>query len=216
MRNQLNRAMKTTTSRRPGRPVNEAERSRRRKAILESATRAFAEDGFAATDVRRIADDLGVGKGTIYRHFSTKEELFLATVDAAMLRLRQEVDEAADLAEAPLEQIAAGIRAYLAYFRNHPEVVELLIQERAHFRDRKQSTYFQHRQQGLARWSALYHALIDNGIVRPIAVESIIDVVSNVLYGTMFTNHFNGTSKSIDEQCQDVLDILLHGISAVG
>ena len=206
--------MKTKTSRRPGRPVNEAERSRRRKAILESATRAFAAHGFAATDVRQIADDLGVGKGTIYRHFSTKEELFLATVDAAMLRLRQEVDEAADLAKVPLEQIAAGIRAYLAYFRTHPDVVELMIQERAHFRDRKQSTYFQHREQGVARWSALYHELIDDGIVRPIAVESIIDVVSNVLYGTMFTNHFNGTSKSIDEQCQDVLDILFHGISS--
>ena len=172
----------------------------------------FAEHGFAASDVQQIADDLGIGKGTVYRYFSNKESLFLAVVDAAVLRLRHEVDQAAEHASTPLDQIAAGIRAYLAYFRHHPEVVELLIQERAHFRDREQSTYFHHRDQSIARWNDLYRALIADGIVRPIPVGSITDVISEVLYGAMFTNHFNGTSKSIDEQCQEVLDILFHGI----
>lgn len=81
---------------RPGRPRDTAGRSRRRQAILDSATIVFAERGYVDAEMQAIADHLNVGKGTLYRHFMTKESLFLAVVDAAMVRLRQQIDEAAD------------------------------------------------------------------------------------------------------------------------
>ena len=197
---------------RPGRPRDTAGRSRRRQAILDSATIVFAERGYVDAEMQAIADHLNVGKGTLYRHFMTKESLFLAVVDAAMVRLRQQIDEAADESSAPLDQIASGVRAYLSFFRNHPEVVELLIQERAHFRDRKQSTYFLHQDQAMNRWEALYLQLIKDGIVRPVPVESILEVISNVLYGSMFANHLSRASNSLEEQCGGVLDILFFGL----
>ena len=195
-----------------GRPPDAELQERRRAEILDAATAVFAEHGFAAADVQEIADKTGVGKGTVYRYFPSKEELFLAAVDHGMRRLKATVDAAIVGVERPLERIAKGVRAYLAFFDANPEVVELLIHERAQFRDRTKPTYFVHRDANMGPWQALFRELIQNGIVRDIPVERITDIVSDMLYGTMFTNHFAGRKKSPAHQCEDVLDILFRGL----
>ena len=43
-------------------------------------------------------------------------------------------------------------------------------------------------------------------------VERILDVLADVLYGTMFTNYFSGRSRSPAEQARDILDIAFYGI----
>jgi len=53
--------------------------ARNRSRILQSAARLFAERG-ARADVRQIADAAGVGMGTLYRHFPTKEALLDAAI----------------------------------------------------------------------------------------------------------------------------------------
>ena len=42
--------------------------------------------------------------------------------------------------------------------------------------------------------------------------ERISDVISDLLYGTMFTNFFTGPRKSVEAQTQDILDIVFYGI----
>ena len=200
--------------RKPGRPRDEGLQTRRRTEILEEATRVFSERGFAATDVQVVANRLGVGKGTVYRYFPSKEKLFLAAVDFAMTQLRAAVDEAAGKAALPLDRVAAGVKAYLAFFDKHPEVVELLIQERAQFRDRKQPTYFQHRDANLGPWQMLFRGLIADGVIRRIPVKRITNVISDLLYGTMFTNYLSGRKQSLARQSDDVLDILFRGLLA--
>ena len=61
-------------------------------------------------------------------------------------------------------------------------------------------------------WQDLFRELIRAGIVRELPVEQIIEVISDLLYGTMFTNHFARTKKSPARQCADVLDILFRGL----
>jgi hypothetical protein len=87
-----------------------------------------------------------------------------------------------------------------------------LIQERAQFKDRKRPTYFEHRDVNIVRWHKLYTRLIGEGRVRDIPVESITDVVGNLIYGTMFTNFFAGQKKPVEQQARDILDIVFRGI----
>jgi TetR/AcrR family fatty acid metabolism transcriptional regulator len=58
------------------RPFTES-REARRRAILDSAVRVFAEHGFFAARIRDIAAGAGVAEGTIYLYFEGKDDLLL-------------------------------------------------------------------------------------------------------------------------------------------
>lgn len=204
--------VETPTQRGPGRPRDAELTERRQREILDVATRLFASCGYAATDVQVVADELKVGKGTVYRYFPTKEQLFLAAVDQGMQKLMQAVDSAVEKAQAPIERVELAIRTYLKFFDRHSDVIELVIQERAHFRDRKQATYFAYRDANITRWKDLFRELIQEGVVRDVPIERLTDVISDLLYGTIFTNYFAGRKKSLASQCEDVLDVLFHGL----
>src|SRR5262245_21634124 len=113
--------MPKTPKRRRGRPADEALRQRRRQEILDQATTVFARLGYQNTDVQLVADALPVGKGTIYRYCASKEVLFLAVVDRGIRRMQEAVLAATAGLEDPLERVARAIRAYLAFYRDHPE-----------------------------------------------------------------------------------------------
>ena len=55
-----------------------AEDTRRR--ILEAATELFHERGYAGTSIRHITERLGMTKGALYYHFTSKDELLYAMV----------------------------------------------------------------------------------------------------------------------------------------
>jgi AcrR family transcriptional regulator len=73
-----------------------ADAARNRARVLAAAEEAFAADGLAVP-LDEIARRAGVGAGTVYRHFPTKEALFEAVI---LDRLRRFVDAAKDLASA--------------------------------------------------------------------------------------------------------------------
>lgn len=205
--------MKSAIARpRRGRPPDPERRERRREEILDAAARVFAARGYADTEVQQVADALGVGKATVYRHFPTKEALFLAALDARMAALDSRMVAVRDGTPDPLEAIVLGIRTYLAFFDSHPEVVELIIQERAAFRDRVRPTYFRYRDECEEPWRRVLRRLRRAGGVRRIPVARITEVVGDALYGTIFTNHFAGRRKSFEAQARDLVDILFHGM----
>lgn len=204
--------MKTSTLKRPGRPVDPELGARRREEILDAAVKLFARHGYSETDTQVLADRLRIGKGTLYRYFASKRDLFLAAVDRVMRQLRQRIDEAIAGIDEPFDRIARAIRGYLTFFAANPDFVELLVQERAQFKDRKKPTYFQHREANIERWRDFYRGLIGDGRIRDMPVERITDVMGDLVYGTMFTNYFTGQRKPSDEQARDILDIVFHGI----
>jgi len=74
-----------------------ADAQRNRGLLLESAARVFARDGRDAS-LNQIAREAGVGIGTLFRHFATREELIEATFRNELARI---CDAAAELATGP-------------------------------------------------------------------------------------------------------------------
>ena len=184
----------------------------RREQILDAATKLFAELGYADTDTQLIADRLRVGKGTLYRYFPSKRDLFLAAADRGMRKLCQYIDDAIAPIQDPPERIAVVVRSYLNFFAEHPELCELLIHERALFKDRKKPTYIEYREANRERLRMLYRSYIEEGQIRDMSVDRILDVLGDLLYGTMFTNYFSGRQKTVEEQTRDILDVVFYGI----
>ncbi len=194
-----------------GRPDDPGLVARRQKQLLDVASHAFAEHGYANTDVQLVADLAGVGKGTVYRYFKNKEALFLAAVDDAMERLNESLLGVAERTGDPLEMMMLAVHGYLRFFDDHPQFVELLIQERAFFRERNQPTYYKHVETNIGPWRVMLQGLIDEGRVRDLPVERITSVISDMLYGTMFTNYFVRREITLVDQFRDILDITIRG-----
>lgn len=195
--------------------INDADAAlwnRRTDEILDAAAILFAERGYDGADTQELACRLNVGKGTLYRYFPSKRQLFLAAADRAMRRLREHLDVVTARSHDPLEQVAAAIEAFLSFFDEYPQYAELLILERALFRDRTKPTYMEHREKNLARWETLYKSLIQAGRVRPIPVDRITAGISDLVYGTMFSNHIAGRKKPLGKQADDIVDIVFFGI----
>src|SRR5262249_7228411 len=103
-------ATNTVATRKPGRPRDPDLETRRKAEILDAAAKAFVEFGFAGTQVQVIADRIGIGNGTIYRYFPTKEALFLAAVERGLAELTAEMDSIlADPQADAVGQIVAAV-----------------------------------------------------------------------------------------------------------
>jgi AcrR family transcriptional regulator len=196
----------------PGRPRDDSLRARRREDILKKATAVFAKHGYPNADVQFVADPLGISKGTVYRYFESKEALFLAAVERGVLGLERHIDQTVAAVADPIDRIAASIRAYLEFFDQNPALIELFVQERAEFRDRRTPVYFEHGCENCERWREELQGLIRAGRLRDVPVERIQTVIGDAVYGTMMSNHFSGRGRSVEEQAAAVADVVLAGI----
>jgi AcrR family transcriptional regulator len=97
----------------------------RRSQILDEAARLFAERGYHPTSVAEIVESLGVGKGVFYWYFESKEDLFLEILASSSQELRRRQQAAIGDEPDPLRRIEVGIRASLAWFREHRDLFNL-------------------------------------------------------------------------------------------
>ena len=57
-----------------------------RERLLEAARELIEQDGYSAASVLQVAERAGVAAGTLYRHFDSKEELFVEVFRAVCAR----------------------------------------------------------------------------------------------------------------------------------
>jgi AcrR family transcriptional regulator len=202
-----------SAARKPGRPKNPDLESRRRAEILDAAERAFASTGYAETDVQVVADILGVGKGTVYRYYPTKQDLFLAAVDRGLADLSVAMEAImADESLDPIDMIRKAFETYLAFFANRPQLTELFFQERVAFHGRETPRYFAGMCEHQSRDEAFLTQLMAAGRLRPVPVEHLLTVVGDLLFGTVLSNHLSGRPADPAAQAAAVVDVLFHGI----
>ena len=84
----------------PDLPKKRADAQRNTEALLHAAMTVFARDGVDA-GVRQIAEEAGVGVGTVYRHFPQRSDLIIAV-------FRREVDACAEAAVALAAEYPPG------------------------------------------------------------------------------------------------------------
>jgi AcrR family transcriptional regulator len=81
-------------------------RERTRALIIDAATRLFLRDGFRATSLERVADEVGFTIGAVYSNFEGKTAMGIAVLDALYAREQQRLTEA-------LESVPRGDRPAL-------------------------------------------------------------------------------------------------------
>jgi AcrR family transcriptional regulator len=100
--------------------------ARRRQQLMDVAARRFAADGYHATSVTSIVDDLGVGKGVFYWYFTSKDELLSEILADALHSMRLAQRDAIAGEPDPARRIEWGIRASLRWLSDHRHLYVLM------------------------------------------------------------------------------------------
>ena len=201
-----------SAQRKRGRPRDEQRQVQREQEILDAAVRLFARHGYAETDVESVAHELGLGKGTIYRYFPSKRDLFQAALNRSMTGLTEAVDERVAPIVDPIERMVQAIYAFLAYFERHPELADLFVQELGQFKGESKPVYFAHHEATCGPWREMFERLLAAGRVRDIPSADDHNVMLDLLYGTVLANRFTGRSHAYKTQAKTIVDLFFHGL----
>ncbi|MFE4824832.1 TetR/AcrR family transcriptional regulator [Streptomyces sp. NPDC056704] len=99
-----------------------ADVQRNRAALLEAAQRHFLRDG-VTTSLDAVAKEAGVGPGTLYRHFATREALLAAVLQSRTTELTARREDIAGIDDAgtALTQWLRAMEDYLSAYSGLPE-----------------------------------------------------------------------------------------------
>ena len=105
--------METGLSSPPAPPGGKDQKNERVRAIIAAALEEFFQQGFAAARLDAIAERAGIGKGTIYLYFDSKETLFEEAVRSVILPVIERIES---VALAPQGSAEALLRAMITTF----------------------------------------------------------------------------------------------------
>jgi TetR/AcrR family transcriptional repressor of mexJK operon len=151
--------------------TNASNRSaRKRKAVLDAATEVFLKSGYLGTNMDEIAALSGVSKQTVYKHFASKEALFIEIVtsmtDNAGDVVRNEVvelDEGGDVAEYLVDYAYRQLKVVLT-----PRIMQLrrlVIGEVSRFPELAKVLYERGPARALATLGAMFERLAARGLL---------------------------------------------------
>lgn len=107
--------------------LREQLRQRRTELILETAEEILIKKGYYNASMDEIAAQAGVAKGTLYQHFPTKEDLFLALVEKALARFEQAIQQAITSSDNARQKLVCIIHyVYGEYRGEHRHLLQLL------------------------------------------------------------------------------------------
>jgi TetR/AcrR family transcriptional regulator, cholesterol catabolism regulator len=109
----------------------------RREQLIGVATRLFAKHGFDATTTASIAEAAGVTEPILYRHFKSKQDLFVAIVRSTSQQTIQEWEDLiADIAD-PAERIRVIAQAVPGHIKRLADAYHVLHGALSTSRDKK-------------------------------------------------------------------------------
>jgi TetR/AcrR family transcriptional regulator len=100
----------------------------RRAAVLDTACRVFARCSYRGATTAEIAREAGVTEPILYRHFASKQALYLACIESAWQRVRGAWDEAVAEEPDPGAWTTAMANAFFDFKEQRSAVAQLWIQ----------------------------------------------------------------------------------------
>ncbi len=183
----------------------------RRQQIMQAAERLFANRRFHEITTDEIAATAGVGKGTIYRYFKDKEDLFHQTAMHGFEELC-ELLESDRQTVGPLEdRLLQACRRIDSFYRRRRKLFGMMQAEEnrlAFKRGRKREQWRERRRHLTEILVGMLDEAVAKGELRAdIATESLAGYLLGMLKGHAFTDSGDGNTDMV----AGVVDVFLHG-----
>jgi AcrR family transcriptional regulator len=185
----------------------------KRDDILRAAVAEFAHRDFHEVLMDDVAARAGVGKGTLYRYFPTKEELFVSAV------LRELAESHADLVEfdenAPLQTTLITIVArMIGYFQGKEELLTLIQRYEHRLPESEAAAMQQRRSEVLSAIAAALARELRAGRVRRVDTRLAAEILFGMVRTAVLYRRDHGGE--IEQTSRDIVSLFLEGVRARG
>ena len=150
--------------------------------ILEAARGEFAQHGYAAR-LQDIAERAGLTHPTLLYHFKSKEKLYAAVIEQAMLDWAAMTSLAVSAAPVGFDRVAALVNAGMEFFATHHDFVVIWRREAIEGGGRLEVAMAEHMRPFLERAVAFLEGEVEAGRLRPHDPEELMQLV----YGAVST-----------------------------
>jgi AcrR family transcriptional regulator len=139
--------------------------STRREELTRQAARLFAQKGYHGTSIGEIAEALGVQKGSLYAHISSKQDLLYETMLEGARAFHAGLDAIGDELR-PSEKIRLALRSHLRVVADQLDVATVFVQEWRYLEGARRDEIIAERRRYEERIRALFREGRDLGELR--------------------------------------------------
>ena len=100
-----------------------------KRKIFEASMKLFAEKGYDATSVEDITATVGVAKGTLYYHFSSKEEIFNFLIEEGIKLLQNSIDIKTSKLDNYIDKIKAIVLIEIKIVNKYEDFITILLRQ---------------------------------------------------------------------------------------
>ena len=97
--------------------------------IFESAIKIFSESGYRGATMDDIAANAGLAKGTLYYHFTSKEEIFNFIVEEGLKILQNQVIEVQEMNIGPIEKLIKICKIQLTFLYGYTDFFKVVMSQ---------------------------------------------------------------------------------------
>ncbi len=181
----------------------------KREHIVDAASRVFAARPYHLVSMDQVAGAARVGKGTLYRYFPSKEELYLATATEAFDLLVRRLDQAEAEGLPVLTAFPRMIEAIVDTFARHLPLLRLTQQSELRRILRKKEALRARRQRIAAVLARVLDRGAQAGVFRKVDRVLVPSMLIGMAWGVAL-NHADDTPAEV--LAQKILDLSLHGL----
>ena len=100
-----------------------------KRKIFETSIELFAKKGYEATSIEEITSIVGVAKGTLYYHFSSKEEIFNFLVEEGMKLLKNSIEIKTSNLDNSIDKLKAIILIQIKITIKYENFISMLLSQ---------------------------------------------------------------------------------------
>lgn len=100
-----------------------------KRKIFEISMKLFAQKGYDATSIEEITATVGVAKGTLYYHFSSKEEIFNFLVEEGMKLLKNSIDIKIAKVDTTRDKLRAVILIQIKIIKKYEDFMTIVLSQ---------------------------------------------------------------------------------------
>ncbi len=188
----------------------------RQSEIIRVAVELAAEKGVDSVTTQDMADAMQVTQGAIFKHFSTKDDIWVAVMQWIRERLMKVLEKAASEAADPIAAIECMFFAHIAFISKHPAIPRLLFSELLH---KKNGKLRQLIEGIISGYEAKIAGLLDAAKSQSLVPDDLDSQSAAVLYigmiqGLVLQSNIFGGRRSLLDEAKKIFPIYLNGIRA--